>query len=253
MSRQDKSTTCHLRKPQQEAWGKSGRASDLDRGQMLMGRHETKNRQTHKFWPWQVPQGGGAIKPKTNTSTNMENFNPSYKSHHSWTLVVSLPTAGSTGKMWGEWLTACLYEVLLRAWWTIRLGPHTAAPWFISTFICNNWPHASPNLVFDSFVVFFIRRWGCSGVLVLCLTIFVWGLDLELHHHHHSTPTWEFLRSGVMSGEAPPRQTDQECTNLEGKKEEAEVGSSQENTALHCSPTFAFHSSPLCFKITPFY
>lgn len=23
--------------------------------------------------------------------------------------------------------------------------------------------------------------------------------------------------------------------------------------ALHCSPTFAFHSSPLCFKITPFH
>lgn len=95
---------------------------------------------------------------------------------------------------------------------------------------------------------------GCRGVLVLCLTIFLWGLDLELLHHHHrlhhSTPTWEFHRSGVMSGEAPPRQTHQECTKREGKKDEAEVDSSQENTALHCSPTFAFHSSPLCFKIT---
>lgn len=102
---------------------------------------------------------------------------------------------------------------------------------------------------------FFISGRGCRGVLVLCLTIFVWELDPELHHHHHhhSSPTWEFHRSGVMSGEAPPRQTDQECTNWEGKKEEAEVGSSQENTALHCSPTFAFHSSPLCFKITPFH
>lgn len=151
MSQQEKSTTCHLRKPQQEAWWTSGRASDLYRGQMLTGRRETKNRQTHRFWPWQVPQGGGAIKLKTNTSMNMENFNPSLKSHHSWTLVVSLPTAGSTGKKWGEWLTACLYEVLLRALQTIRLGPHTATLWFISTFIYNNWPHASPNLSLDSF------------------------------------------------------------------------------------------------------
>lgn len=59
-----------------------------------------------------------------------------------------------------------------------------------------------------------------------------------------------------MLGEAPPQQTDQECTKGEVEVE-VEVGSSGPTGGKHSVSLFSYLCIPvltsLCFKITPLY
>lgn len=161
----------------------------------------------------------------------METFNPSKKKHHNWSFVVSLRTARSTGKKWGEWLTVCLYEIPLKALWTIHLGPAQQP--------CDSFPPSSTTALmrlptshlassrgflgtFSLFGHFYVRAWPGAALPPLGIPQ-VWSNV----GRGSSSANW--------SGMYQPKR----------KKEEVEVGSSQGNTALHCSPTFTFHSSPL--------
>lgn len=116
---------------------------------------------------------------------------------------------------------------------------------FIMAPHCNPVIHFHLHLQLPSYVfwpLIWLHLVVFSGIF-LCLVIFMWGLDPELLF-----PPWEFHGSGVMLGEAPPQQTDQECTNQGGRGGGGGGGllrPHRGNTALHCSPTFTFHSSPL--------